>query len=66
MGIFSEEIRCETLLVMILEKVEHVWLKVCQELPVACDAGCGLPQFYRHSVVVNILLHYSAQSVVKA
>ena len=49
---------------MVLKEVQHVWLDVAEELPVAGDAGCRLPKLDRHAVIVDILLHDGAQSVV--
>ena len=51
---------------MVLKEVQHVWLDVAEELPVAGDAGCRLPKLDRHAVIVDILLHDGAQSVVQA
>ena len=65
-GILSEEIRCEALLVVIFQEIQHIWLQISERLPVPGNLLCRLPGFHGHSAVVSVLLHNRPYGVVHA
>ena len=50
---------------MVLEEIQHIRLDIPEKLPVPCDACGGLPELYRHPVVVHILFNDCPQGIIQ-